>query len=200
MNGRTDDRPDPSRVIASLARDRVNLDLKTVDLCFLAGLYLKAGSTFQPPENAIAHDHFPEVDLMLRRGRHIGRDDGTLYEYLVDAQAILEKFYERFGCGLVQRSDGYFFLLPSGDQLGRRHLSAGEVFFFGDPKGFPSESKEAIEDMVSAKRFYVDDKPTVGAYEKFMKMAGPYWMSCVTKDDNLPILDPDHYLTYLDAT
>lgn len=34
--------PDPSRVIASLARDRVNLDLKTVDLCFLAGLYLRA--------------------------------------------------------------------------------------------------------------------------------------------------------------
>src|ERR1700726_2139267 len=34
--------PDPSRVIASLARDQVNLDLKTVDLCFLAGLYLRA--------------------------------------------------------------------------------------------------------------------------------------------------------------
>jgi chromosome partition protein MukF len=34
--------PDPSRVIASLARDRVNLDLKTVDVCFLAGLYLRA--------------------------------------------------------------------------------------------------------------------------------------------------------------
>jgi chromosome partition protein MukF len=33
---------DPSRVIASLARDQVNLDLKTVDLCFLAGLYLRA--------------------------------------------------------------------------------------------------------------------------------------------------------------
>jgi chromosome partition protein MukF len=29
---------DPNRVIASLARDQVNLDLKTVDLCFLAGL------------------------------------------------------------------------------------------------------------------------------------------------------------------
>ncbi|WP_437293609.1 chromosome partition protein MukF [Sorangium sp. So ce426] len=39
-----DTRPpaDPSRVIASLARDRVTLDLKTVDLCFLAGLYLRA--------------------------------------------------------------------------------------------------------------------------------------------------------------
>jgi chromosome partition protein MukF len=34
--------PDPSRVIASFARDQVNLDLKTVDLCFLAGLYLRA--------------------------------------------------------------------------------------------------------------------------------------------------------------
>jgi chromosome partition protein MukF len=34
--------PDPSRVIASLARDQVNLDLKTVDLCFLAGLYMRA--------------------------------------------------------------------------------------------------------------------------------------------------------------
>jgi hypothetical protein len=33
---------DPSRVIAVLARDQVNLDLKTVDLCFLAGLYLRA--------------------------------------------------------------------------------------------------------------------------------------------------------------
>ena len=84
-------------------------------------------SAFQTLEEAIADDHFPEVDLMLRRGRHIGRDDGTTYEYLVDAQAILENFYRRFGCELVQRSDGYFFLLPSGDRLGRRHLSPGEM-------------------------------------------------------------------------
>lgn len=34
--------PEPSRVIASLARDRVNLDLRTADLCFLAGLHLRA--------------------------------------------------------------------------------------------------------------------------------------------------------------
>lgn len=31
---------DPSRLIAALARDRINLDLKTLDLCFLAGIYL----------------------------------------------------------------------------------------------------------------------------------------------------------------
>jgi chromosome partition protein MukF len=32
----------PNRLIASLMRDQVNLDLKTADICFLAGLYLRA--------------------------------------------------------------------------------------------------------------------------------------------------------------
>lgn len=78
-------------------------------------------------EAVIGDEHFPEADLALRRGRHIGRDDGIVYEYLVDALDHLEPFYRRFGCELVQRSDGYFYLLPSGDRLGRRHLSAGEM-------------------------------------------------------------------------
>lgn len=84
-------------------------------------------SAFHMLEAALADDHFPEVDLMLRRGRHIGRDDGAVYDYLVDAQALLEPFYRRFGCELVQQSDGYYYLLPSGDRLGRRQLSAGEM-------------------------------------------------------------------------
>jgi chromosome partition protein MukE len=84
-------------------------------------------SAFNSLEAAIADDHFPEVDLMLRRGRHVGRDDGTAYDYLVDAQALLEEFYRRFGCELLQRSDGYFYLLPSGDRLGRRQLSVAEM-------------------------------------------------------------------------
>ena len=84
-------------------------------------------SGFQTLEAAIADEHFPEVDLMLRRGRHIGRDDGTPYDYLVDAQALLEEFYRRFGCELLQQSDGYFYLLPSGDRLGRRQLSVAEM-------------------------------------------------------------------------
>jgi chromosome partition protein MukE len=50
-----------------------------------------------------------------------------MYEYLVDAQALLEAFYRRFGCELIQQSDGYFYLLPSGDRLGRRQLSAAEM-------------------------------------------------------------------------
>ena len=84
-------------------------------------------SSFQSLEEAIADEHFPEVDLALRRGRHVGRDDGTAYDYLVDALDHLEPFYRRFGCELMQRADGYIYLLPSGDRLGRRQLSAGEM-------------------------------------------------------------------------
>jgi chromosome partition protein MukE len=84
-------------------------------------------SSFHTLEEALDDEHYPDVDLALRRGRHIGRDDGSMYDYLVDAQALLEPFYRRFGCELVQKSDGYFYLLPSGDRLGRRLLSAGEM-------------------------------------------------------------------------
>ncbi len=84
-------------------------------------------SSFESLEEAIADENFPEVDLGLRRGRHIGREDGIAYDYLVDALDHLEPFYRRFGCELVQRADGYFYLLPSGDRLGRRQLSPGEM-------------------------------------------------------------------------
>lgn len=84
-------------------------------------------SSFHSLEDAISDDRFPEVDLVLRRGRHVGRDDGAAYDYLVDALDYLEPFYRRFGCELIQRTDGYFYLLPSGDRLGRRQLTAGEM-------------------------------------------------------------------------
>lgn len=84
-------------------------------------------AVFDALEEVIVDERFPEVDLMLRRGRHIGRDDGSLYDYLVEAQALLEPFYRRFGGELIQQSDGYFYLLPSGERLGRRQLSVGEM-------------------------------------------------------------------------
>lgn len=84
-------------------------------------------SKFAALEDVIRVTHFPEVDLALRRGRHIGRDDGSVYDFLADALDHLEPFYRRYGCELVHRSDGYFYLLPSGDRLGRRVLSAGEM-------------------------------------------------------------------------
>lgn len=84
-------------------------------------------SDYRSLEEVIADEHFPDADLALRRGRHIGRDDGSVYDYLVDALEYLEPLYRRFGSELIQRSDGYFYLLPAGDRLRRRHLSAGEM-------------------------------------------------------------------------
>jgi chromosome partition protein MukE len=78
-------------------------------------------------QDAIDAEVFPDVDLALRRGRHIDRDDGEWYPFLLDAQALLEAFYRRFGCELIHRTDGYFYLLPTSDRLGRRHLSSGEM-------------------------------------------------------------------------
>lgn len=85
------------------------------------------GQGFHSLEEVIRDEHFPEVDLALRRGRHIGRDDGAAYDFLHDAIDQLEPFYRRFGCELVNRSDGYYYLLPTGDRLGRRQLSTGEM-------------------------------------------------------------------------
>lgn len=84
-------------------------------------------ATFPDIGSAVLDDSFPDVDLALRRGRHIDREDGLWYSFLLDAQAVLEAFYRRFGCELVHKSDGYFYLLPTGDRLGRRQLSATEM-------------------------------------------------------------------------
>lgn len=78
-------------------------------------------------EDVILDSAFPDLDLALRRGRHVDRDDLEWYALVTDAQDHLEAFYRRYGCELVHKSDGYYYLLPTTDRLGRRHLSAGEM-------------------------------------------------------------------------
>ncbi len=88
---------------------------------------MDTNQTFENLAQVVEHELFPDVDLALRRGRHIDREDAAWYGFLSDAQAMLEGFYRRYGAELVQRTDGFFFLLPSGDKLGRRHLSPSEM-------------------------------------------------------------------------
>lgn len=84
-------------------------------------------SEFTQLEQVIQDSLFPEVDLALRAGKHIDRDDGERYAFVLDAQSFFEAFYRRYGCELVHASDGFFYLLPVSDQMGRRQLTAGEM-------------------------------------------------------------------------
>jgi hypothetical protein len=68
---------------------------------------------------------------------------------------------------------------------------------FGNPKCFPRDRRRPIEEMALDTMCFFEPAPVPAAYETFMKLAGPYWMSCVTSDQDAPILDPDHYRTYL---
>jgi len=78
-------------------------------------------------EDVVQDPVFPEVDLALRRGRHVDLNDTEWFAFLNEAQELLEGFYRRFGCELIRVPDGYFHLLPAGDRLGRRHLTRGEM-------------------------------------------------------------------------
>lgn len=84
-------------------------------------------SAFTRLEDVVLDESFPDVDLALRRGRHIDADDGAWFTFLCDAQAHLEALYRRFGADLVRRSEGYFYLLPTSERLGRRQLSVAEM-------------------------------------------------------------------------
>ena len=73
----------------------------------------------------------------------------------------------------------------------------GKIYSFADPKCWPKEYKLQLENMIINKLFYFEASSIEEQYEQFMKYAGPYWMSCVIPDQDFPILQPDHYLTYL---
>ena len=86
-----------------------------------------SGSAYRDLAEVLEDDRFPKIDLDLRRGRHIGREDGEDYTFLMDALKQLEPFYLRFGCQLVSKADGYIYLLQTRSALPRRTLSVGEM-------------------------------------------------------------------------
>jgi chromosome partition protein MukE len=111
---------------------------------------------FTQLQDVIMDPDFPELDLALRRGRHVDRDDVAWYALLTDAQDHLEAFYRRFGCELVHKTDGYFYLLPTGDRLSRRHLSAGEMLvgqalalLYLDPAAVERGGVVSAEDLIA---------------------------------------------------
>jgi len=78
-------------------------------------------------QDVIMDPAFPDLDVALRRGRHVDRDDTDWYALLLDAQELLEEFYRRYGCELIHKTDGYFYLLPTGDKVSRKQLGGTDM-------------------------------------------------------------------------
>jgi chromosome partition protein MukE len=117
--------------------------------------------TFEQLQDVIEDAEFPALDLALRRGFHVDRDAAGWYTLLSEAQALLEGFYRRYGCELIHKTDGYYYLLPTSDQLPRRQLSAQDMLvgqalalLYLDPisleRGGLVTREQVIEQLVAA--------------------------------------------------
>src|SRR5262245_34090079 len=111
---------DPNRRIAALARDHVGLDLKTVDICFLAGLYLRADrdalASFE--EDALV-DMFEQICDVVEPGAENPRKRAT--------HAIQRLREQR----MLARVDGAG-LLRAGEYTLTRLAAAVVEYFFAD--------------------------------------------------------------------
>jgi len=116
-----------------------------------------------------------------------------LYQEILSTSKVT-KYKELFSNNSIStvRSVPYY---ESGEIFLTRIVSfLGDTFSIHNSKSFPSEFKNNIEDMVKNKLFYVSEtEDVVSDYELFMKLAGPYWMSCTHEDPSSPILQPDEY-------
>ncbi|MFA4835522.1 MAG: chromosome partition protein MukE, partial [Dehalococcoidia bacterium] len=102
----------------------------------------------------------------------IDREDGDWYAFVTDAQDHLEQFYRRYGCDLIAQSDGYFYLLPTGDQLSRRHLTAGEMLVgqvlalqYLDPATVQSGGMVTREQLLTRLAGIVGDRELARAFD-----------------------------------
>ena len=107
-------------------------------------------------QDVIMDPDFPDLDLALRRGRHVDRDDAAWYALLSDAQEQLEEFYRRYGCELIHKTDGYFYLLPTGDKISRKQLAPTDMLvgqalalLYLDPANVERGGVIAHEDLVA---------------------------------------------------
>ncbi|XKM14020.1 chromosome partition protein MukE [Orbaceae bacterium ac157xtp] len=66
---------------------------------------------------AIANPIFPELDSLLRSGRHIGIDELDNHAFLMDYQLELEQFYQRYNVELIRAPEGFFYLRPRSTTL-----------------------------------------------------------------------------------
>ena len=93
----------PNQLIAALARDQINLDLKTVDLCFLAGLYLKADrAALASFEEDVLVDMFEQICDVVDPGAENPRKRATHAIQRLREQRMLARVD---GAGIVRAGE-----------------------------------------------------------------------------------------------
>lgn len=93
----------PNRLIASLMRDQVNLDLKTADICFLAGLYLRADKAgLASFEEDLLVDQFEQVCDIVEPGAENPRKRATHAIQRLREQRMLARVD---GAGIVRAGE-----------------------------------------------------------------------------------------------
>ncbi len=76
--------------------------------------------------DVIRDERFAEVDVLLRKGRHVGVEDVEQYAFLEEARPLLDTFYGAYSWDLEADDAGFFYLRPRGD-LGGAELSANAM-------------------------------------------------------------------------
>lgn len=147
------------------------------------------------------HEFQSFVDAMSGSRLGLHQDVGSASKVMRFKELISDKTAEAFR-SINRFGKGEIFLT-------RIVCMDGVNYLFGDPRCWPKESKNNVEAFVLNKLalFSTTDLPNVRLdqikpgdltqlFEAFMKIAGPYWMSCTIVDDLIDILLPDHYLCY----
>lgn len=158
-------------------------DKKTVIDHFGEFIFSQGGS----PDN---EEHLRQFCAIMKSSR-LG-----LYQERLSSSKVT-KVSELFTCQVINtvRSVPNY---ESGEIFVTRIVSyLGDAFQIHNAQSYPAEYKEALTDMVERKLFYIAETGHPAQdYAQFMKLAGPYWMSCTHPDQSIPIFSPDHYRTY----
>lgn len=138
-------------------------------------------------------DQFRQFVFVMKESR-LG-----LYQEVLSTSKIT-KYKELFTNKSVSASRGIPYYESGEIFLTRIVTYLGDTFSVHDSKSYPPEYKKQIENMVRNKMHYIaSSQNEEDDYKIFMKLAGPYWMSCTNSSESSPILDPDEYKYYQSA-
>jgi len=133
---------DPGRLIAALARDRITVDLKTLDLCFLAGLYLRADrASLASFDEDVLIDLFEQVCDVVEPGAERPRKRATHAIQRLRDQRMLARVD---GAGIVR----------SGEYTLTR-LAAAVVQYFLDDETLTRESLSLLTGTLQGQLFEI---------------------------------------------